>query len=85
MHTPIGANGEKTAIEDLFDEKTLSIKVDGKTFNKGKKIDPSTEYGKIVFAKKVVNEHQNEINFDGFKVVLTRFELAIDEHKNNYK
>lgn len=82
VHTPIGENGAESAIEDLFDKKTLSTEVDGKKFNSNPKIDPKTEYGKIVFAKKVINEHQNEIDFNGFKDVLTPFNTVIENYKN---
>ncbi len=81
VFTPIGENGENAAIEDLFDKETLEIKVDGKKFNPAKKIDEKSEYGKIVFAKKVINEHQNEINFAGFKGILTPFQAVIEDYK----
>jgi len=39
-------------IEDLFDDKILETKFEGKTFNpKAKKLE-KTEYGKTVFAEK---------------------------------
>jgi len=44
------------AIEDLFDENVLDAKIGGKTFNRGKKIDVNKEYGKMVFAEKVISE-----------------------------
>jgi hypothetical protein len=80
VHVP-PVNGDETAIEDLFDKKTLDTKVDGKTFNREAKIDPKTEYGKIVFAEKVVKANQNAINFDGFKEILDRFKGVIEEYK----
>ena len=43
---------EDKAIEDLFDSKILSTKVDGKIFNREKEIDTKKEYGKIVLAEK---------------------------------
>jgi len=76
---PINAD-EGTAIEDLFDKETLETKVDGKTFNRMAKIDPDEEYGKIVFAKKVVEANQNKINFDGFKEILDRFKGVIEDY-----
>jgi len=57
------------AIEDLFDSKTLDTKVDGKIFNREKEIDTKREYGKIVFAEKVVKANQQNIDFDRFKEV----------------
>jgi len=73
---------ENSAIEDLFDERTLNTVVDGKVFSRAKKIDfdYKKEYGKIVFADKVIKEKQTEINFDGFKPVFDKFELIINEY-----
>lgn len=57
------------AIEDLFDASILNIEIDGKSFNRGKEIDIKNEYGKIVFAEKVISAKQKDISFDGFKEV----------------
>jgi len=80
VHTPL-INGEEAAIEDLFDEVTLSIQVKGKTFNKNKEIDTENNYGKSVFAKEVVIPNQKKINFDKFKVVFQSFVLIINDYK----
>lgn len=69
------------AIEDLFDSKILSMKVDGKIFNRGKKIDTEKEYGKIVFAEKVIKANQQHIDFEGFKEVFEGFRLIIDDYR----
>lgn len=60
---------EGKAIEDLFDSATLGTKVDGKVFNRNKDINVALEYGKIVFAEKVVRTNQHTINFDRFRYV----------------
>jgi RNA-directed DNA polymerase len=80
VHIPPGSGLEETAIEDLFDKKTIETKVNGKTFNRKAKIDPKTEYGKIVFAEKVVKANQDSINFDGFKEILNRFKGVIEDY-----
>ena len=67
-------------IEDLFDRKTLNTKVDGKKFSREKKIDPTREYGKYIFAEKVIKAKQNEINFDGFKEIFDNFKLIIEDY-----
>ena len=69
------------AIEDLFDDEILKIKIDGKVFNRGKEIDTKKEYGKIVFAEKVIREKQKDINFDGFKEVFDNFKLIINDYR----
>lgn len=76
-----GSETEEMAIEDLFDEKTLDTKIDGKKFNRKPKIDSATEFGKIVFAEKLVKANQNSINFGGFKEVLNRFKAVIEDYK----
>ncbi len=71
---------EKTgAIEDLFDTITLNTKLNGKTFSRAKNINKETEYGKIVFAEKIIKVKQNEINFGNFKSVFDKFKLIIKE------
>jgi RNA-directed DNA polymerase len=77
---PPDSAGKERAIEDLFDKKTLSTKLGDKTFNR-KQIESKTEYGKIVFAEKVVKADQNTINFDGFKDILNQFIEVIKDHK----
>lgn len=69
------------AIEDLFDDQTRNTTVDGKKFNRNPKIDSASEYGKIVFAEKVVKAKQDSINFGGFKEVLNRFKAVIEDYK----
>ena len=77
---PENGGGER-AIEDLFDKKTLETKVAGKIFSLEAKIDPKKEYGKTVFAEKVVKANQNSINFDGFKEIFNRFKDVIEDYQ----
>jgi hypothetical protein len=79
----LGVDGKETMIEDLFDDEILAYKIEGKTFNYKQKIDTKTEYGKTVFAEKVVKAHQNKINFNGFKDVLNRFKEVIEDYKTH--
>lgn len=80
VHIPLASDGSERAIEDLFDEKTLATKVEGKAFNREPKINPKTEYGKIVFAEKVIKANQNAINFDEFKEVFDRIISVIEDY-----
>jgi len=69
------------AIEDLFDEKLLSEKLNGKIFNKNNKGGSiSTEYGKNHFAEYVVKKKKNEINFDGFIPLIDKINEIISFH-----
>ncbi|MCD6564378.1 MAG: retron Ec67 family RNA-directed DNA polymerase/endonuclease [Bacteroidales bacterium] len=69
------------AIEDLFDTGVRKTKIDGKVFNRGKKIDEKKEYGKIVFAEKVIKANQQKINFDRFKEVFDEVQKIIEDYK----
>lgn len=78
--TPLNA-GTDTAIEDLFDKETRGTKLSGKSFNPKNNIDSSTEYGKEIFANKVIKNNKKSINFDGFKPLLDRISEAIKHYK----
>ena len=79
---PLIEGSTKTAMEDLFDKKILETKVVGKTFNRNDKIDPEKEYGKMVFAKKVVEANQVKINFSGFEQIMNRFKGVIEDYNH---
>ena len=80
IKTPENRNKERR-IEDCFEPKLLKTKIDGKTFNAEKKLDPSQEYGKVVFAEKVVRANANSVKFDGFDPLLNRITQAIQDYK----
>jgi hypothetical protein len=70
-----------SAIEDLFDEETINTKIKGKTFNRENRKSSETEYGKTVFAEKVIRANQETINFNGFRNLLDRFKMVIDDYR----
>ncbi|MFT5118035.1 MAG: RNA-directed DNA polymerase [Kiritimatiellia bacterium] len=78
--TPLGDKGQETAIEDLFDAVTRQIQVSGKSFNPKEDKDNEKEYGKEVFANKVINAQKSTINFDGLKPLLDRIVKAIEHY-----
>lgn len=82
--TPLSATGKDTMIEDLFDDTARGVVVSGKTFNPKDGRDNAKEYGKEVFAKKVIQDQRNKINFDGLKPLLDRMVKAI-EHYDSIK
>lgn len=83
--TPRGISDKKSAIEDLFEREVLKEEVSGKKFNpSNNKIDITKEYGKEIFAKKVILAKRNSIDFSGFKVLLNRVVKCI-EHYNSMK
>ncbi len=79
--TPI-SEGNQTAIEDLFDQAARQIQVSGKSFNPKNESDSTTEYGKEIFAKKVVQARKDSIDFDGFKPLLDRIVGAIEHYRS---
>lgn len=78
--TPVSPPAKKSCIEDCFDVATLGTINQGKKFNPAKQFDPSTEYSKVIFAHGVVRPNVATINFDGFKPLLDRLQMVIDEH-----
>ncbi len=78
---PVTGGGPKAAIEDLFEKSVLETVVGGKIFNRNDKINPNKEYGKMVFAKKVVEANQDKINFSSFEQILNRFKNVILDYK----
>jgi len=79
--TPLDASGKETAIEDLFDEATRKEKLSNKIFNPSEKdFDKTKEYGKEIFANKIVKAKKDSINFDGLKPLLDRIVSAINHY-----
>lgn len=78
--TPLDSTVKESTIEDLFDDATRNIKVSKKSFNPNKDHDKTKEYGKVVFANKVIKAQKNTINFDGFKPLLDRMVKSIKHY-----
>lgn len=81
--TPTTKTNSETAIEDLFDDSTRRIKVSGKSFNPSNGMNNDTEYGKEIFAKKVIRAQKGSINFSGFTPLLDRIVAAMDHYDAN--
>jgi hypothetical protein len=77
VFTPIAKPGDDSSIEDFFESSVIDTKLDGKSFNRNDEIDENTEYGKWVFATKVVRPNIAKINFDAFDPMLSRLEAVI--------
>lgn len=71
-----------TSIEDCFDKATREIKVEGKTFNRTNEKLKDNEYGKEVFAEKVVKEMKGSISFEGFLTVFESIEMVEKDYAN---
>ena len=85
VFTPIDKLGSKSSIEDFFEKDLLKTEIDGKTFNPDDTtLNVSKEYGKAVFAAKVVRPNIAKINFDRFDPILARIERAIEAHTKKH-
>jgi retron-type reverse transcriptase len=80
--TPL-KDGNKTKIEDFFEDKVKQVLLGGKHFSESKSFDKKTQYGKFLFAEQVVKKHQEKINFEGFKPILDRLNAVLMEHPKN--
>ena len=79
--TPLGAGGAASRIEDFFEDGLKATVIDGKRFNPANSIDRDNEYGKKVFAHKVVRPKADRIDFAGFRPLLRNIVAAINQHK----
>jgi RNA-directed DNA polymerase len=82
--TPLSPGKKQSAIEDCFDSATKSVVIGGKTFDAGNDTDSATQYGKVVFAHKVVRAHAGTINFSGFNALLSNIRDVIDTHAKSH-
>ena len=84
IKTPeIGQTGE-SCMEDLFEASVKARILDGKTFNPKVDKDTATQYGKLIFADKVVRANYDKINFSKFALILNRI-LAAMTHYSAHK
>lgn len=69
-------------IEQLFEDKVLKTKINGKIFNSKNMYNNESEYGKKNFSEKVIRENRQNINFDNFKPIFDKFKLVIADYNN---
>jgi RNA-directed DNA polymerase len=80
VKTPNKGTDNKSCIEDFFDPALRATKVDGKSFNPGKKHEAPGEFGKVIFAERVVRPQAGKIDFSGFDPLLTRIDAVLDDY-----
>jgi len=80
IKVPEGVPAADKDIESLFDPALLKTVLDGKKFNPQKEHADHTEYGKVVFAEKVVRANAGGIDFSGFEDLLARIEDALKHY-----
>lgn len=66
-------------IEDLFDDRTLSLEIDGKRFSRDSFTGNSSTISKRIFAKHV-SDNYNSIDFSGFLPYLYRISSIISNY-----
>lgn len=79
--TPLNANDQDSKIEDFFDVNDRNTIIAGKKFNPENDMDPKVEYGKKIFAEKVIQANKSNINFSGLRPMLDRIVLAIEHYE----
>ncbi|WP_339164444.1 retron Ec67 family RNA-directed DNA polymerase/endonuclease [Siminovitchia sp. FSL W7-1587] len=77
LTVPLIGGKAECDIEDLFDEFTLSQKIEGKEFSKKDKYDVTKYYGKEIFSKYILNNY-TDINFNEFRPILDNINKIID-------
>jgi len=80
VKTPAKGDDGKSSVEDFFSPALLDTKIDGKVFNRDKEHEAPGEYGKTIFAERVVRQQAGTIDFSGFGPILTRIEAAIGHY-----
>ena len=67
-------------MEDFFDLKTKETLIDGKGFDPNNNMNTATDYGKHVFAQKVVAADAKSIDFSGFNGILSNVSSIVAAH-----
>jgi RNA-directed DNA polymerase len=81
IKTPAIGSGGDSYIENFFDSSLLATVVDGKKFNPAKEHGAAGEYGKVVFAEKVVRPNASTIDFSKFSSIFERVVAVLDHYK----
>lgn len=68
-------------IELLFHKDVLSMKYNGKSFNRKKLDGDETAYSKFIFANKVIKPNLNQIDFSNFKPLLNNIRSVIADYR----
>ena len=80
VKTPAVGKKIKTCIEDMFDDAVLKKELGGKKFNPDKP-DITKEFGKHIFAEKIVRPDAAALNWKGFAPLLERIVSVLDDYK----
>jgi hypothetical protein len=81
VKTPALGLAGTSYIENFFEPALLNTVVDGKKFNLQKAHEAPDEYGKLIFAEKVIKPNIATIDFSGFANILQRIVGAMDHYQ----
>lgn len=75
----------ESCIEDMFPDAWLEKKLKGKKFSTKSTINPDKEYGKEVFAKRIVIPNSTKIDFSNFDRLLSRITKVLEDYAEKQK
>lgn len=81
IYLPKINNGE-TDIESFYSEDILDVEVDGRFFEKSKKISDKGKYSKSLFASRTVPQNHTLTDWSKFDQIFERVQLAIEDFQS---
>lgn len=80
---PLIGKLDKCEIEDLYQEETLNLTINGKKFSRDAKFDQKIYFGKAIFSRYII-DHYNEIDFSNFIKLLDSINRICIKDQNAY-
>ncbi|WP_196591321.1 retron Ec67 family RNA-directed DNA polymerase/endonuclease [Pectinatus frisingensis] len=81
LTNPLMKGKNECEIEDLFNNQTLSHKINGKSFCRNGKFDSEQYYGKEKFSQYIASDYES-IDFKNFQEMLNDINITINEYKS---
>ena len=85
VKVPSSSDAGESEIENLFSDDILATKLNGKRFDWSNKLNPESSYGKVMFAKQVIQRNWMSIDFSGFSELIRRIQMCIAHYKEQSK
>jgi hypothetical protein len=79
VKTPHVGKQIKTCIEDMFDHAIRVKQLNGKTFNPNK-LDITKEFGKHIFAERIIRPEAASLNWTGFAPILESINAVLEHY-----
>lgn len=74
-------NNRDTAIEDFYGDSIRSMVHENKTFSSSNNYDSTKYYGKNAFAKKIIPNNIEQVDWSNFDQIFERIQAAIDDFR----